>query len=466
MLQTGDSENNVLTGGPDQDTLNGLGGDDTLIGNGNDDRLDGGDGDDTLLGGDGDDNLTGGRGNNFLDGGDGDDTISLGDGSDLSTVLRTSRGEDSVIALGLRNESSLSIIPADDAIRIVAFVDGVENITRVTTHFAFNESGRTKIFGINEPLQVASPTSLGGVEITGTPGDDIFLIAPGAEGRITVRPGAGAEEIRIMGEDGYVDLDYSDSTYGIFANLHFGLVSDVSFVSGFDEIIGDGRVHEVRGTEFSDEMFGSNQDDRFVLGAGFDFVAGRGGDDLVRYDLDGIEDLVVTLGQNRAVGTLNGEQFVHSLRSIEDIQGSDGGKDELNGSGKDNKLFGLGGNDQIYGRGGNDELYGGDGNDRIYGGSGDDMLNGGEGFDRFIFRDDSGNNIINDFDTDAREDIVLRLVTAITDFADLTANHLSETLVNVDGNDVLSTVIDDGAAMTITLLGVANADLAADDFIF
>ena len=76
FVGTGNSLNNVISGGDLADTLSGL------IGN---DTLNGGLGADTLSGGDGNDTLNGGDDNDTLDGGIGADTLNGGAGADLMT---------------------------------------------------------------------------------------------------------------------------------------------------------------------------------------------------------------------------------------------------------------------------------------------------------------------------------------------------------------------------------------------
>jgi serralysin len=107
---------------------------------------------------------------------------------------------------------------------------------------------------------------------------------------------------------------------------------------------------------------------------------------------------------------------------------------------------------------GNDFVDAGDGNDTIYGNGGNDTLKGGRGFDTFIFKDGFGTDKITDFSTHRKEKIDLSDVREITDFKDLTDNHLSsDTIGNAiitDGND------------TITLTGVDFSNLQSNDFIF
>ena len=104
----------------------------------------------------------------------------------------------------------------------------------------------------------------------------------------------------------------------------------------------------------------------------------------------------------------------------------------------------------------------GNGNDSFISSSHDgafgDIITGGAGDDSFAFIDDWGVSRITDFDalSDA-ETIDLSAVSAIDDFADLLANHISQS-----GSDV---IITDGTN-TLTLTGVDINDLDANDFLF
>ncbi|MEO0850208.1 MAG: calcium-binding protein, partial [Pseudomonadota bacterium] len=140
----------------------------------------------------------------------------------------------------------------------------------------------------------------------------------------------------------------------------------------------------------------------------------------------------------------------------------------LTGAAGGDSLVGGTGNDRLVGLIENDTLIGDAGNDTLLGGTGDDQLTGGQGRDVFIFADDFGRDSITDLATTgiSADLIDLSQVTAITDFADLLANHIQ----------VFST-IDPGGGITtqlaivvnedrIFLDGISQGDLSADDFIF
>ncbi len=174
---------------------------------------------------------------------------------------------------------------------------------------------------------------------------------------------------------------------------------------------------------------------------GDDVFNGLGGDDDL-FAGDGNDQMFGGLGHD----TLNGGN----------------GRDLLNGALGNDILIGGTGHDRLLGGNGSDDLRGMSGRDLLIGGRDNDVLTGGFGSDRFMFRNNDGDDTITDFDaTDDREVIILRFVSGITDFADLSdpANgHMVQ-----DGANV---VIDDGAGWSVTLENVDLADLDANDFIF
>lgn len=168
----------------------------------------------------------------------------------------------------------------------------------------------------------------------------------------------------------------------------------------------------------------------------------------------------VDLGEGGDRYTAAGRGFVDGRVS------GGGGDDELRGGRTDDWLSGGDGADQLFGGAGDDLLLGGadadtiaggSGMDLIWGGAGNDVLRGDAGADTFMFVDGTGTDVVLDFQR-ARGDVIdLVSVTAIDDFADLVANHLSF----VNG----SSVIDLGGGDTVTLLGIDPALLNANHFV-
>ena len=141
--------------------------------------------------------------------------------------------------------------------------------------------------------------------------------------------------------------------------------------------------------------------------------------------------------------------------SGDDILSGGGKKDILRGDSGDDTIVGAQGNDVLLGDSGDDIIRGGGGRDHIQGGTGDDTLTGGRGADTFVFGQNSGNDTITDF-TVGEDTIDLSLLSTAVTFADLTITDLD------DGSGV--TVTHSALGGTITLTGVTNSQLSADDF--
>ncbi len=207
---------------------------------------------------------------------------------------------------------------------------------------------------------------------------------------------------------------------------------------GSDTMLGGFGEDNLDGGDGNDTVRGNNGNDTATGGAGDDSLGGGNGND----DLDGGTQQDIVSGGN-GFDILRGGQ----------------GNDTVKGGNQGDVAFGDGGADDIMGGRGKDILQGGNGDDTLNGGRNDDRISGEGGSDRFFFAGVFGDDTITDFDAlDAAERIDLRLVSTITDFADLAANHMSQ-----DNADVL---IDDGAGNSIRLQNVALGDLDAGDFIF
>jgi len=266
-----------------------------------------------------------------------------------------------------------------------------------------------------------------------------------------------------------VYLDAGDDSYNGFGDSH--VQGAVYGEEGNDTLIGGHNADVLYGGSDNDSLFGGLGDDELYGGTGFDLLRGGAGGDVIDGG-DGLDTadyanstggVIIDLRNGNAAG---GHATGDILSNIESLIGSSF-DDTLLGSSGINSLNGGNGNDYLRGFAGNDTLRGGNGNDTLLGevgfdtldgGAGNDTLTGGVNGDTFIFADGFGQDTITDFEEfNNLEKIDLSAVTAITDFADLAANHLTQSGANA--------VITDGAN-TITLNNVNIADLDANDFIF
>ncbi|MCB1340593.1 MAG: hypothetical protein KDK24_05925 [Pseudooceanicola sp.] len=170
---------------------------------------------------------------------------------------------------------------------------------------------------------------------------------------------------------------------------------------------------EMAGTAGADLLVGFSHDDALIGGKGADLLRGGAGADV----------LLGGTGADRVYG----------------------------GAGAD-VILGGGGDDVLEGRIGRDILKGGSGDDTLTGGAGTDWLTGGAGADTFVLLTNSGRDIVTDFDmAEDLLDVSALGVSALADF----------TVTEVGGDTTLV-----AGSVSITLLGVAEADLTSDVFVF
>ncbi len=186
---------------------------------------------------------------------------------------------------------------------------------------------------------------------------------------------------------------------------------------------------EISATNFNDSLLGGALDDRFVLYSGNDTVDGGAGFDRIRYDRGGnVTGLTVDLSRGFATGdwtfgygTAGTTTAInHTISNIEWVRGS-GGNDTL--------VSNTTGQTRFEGRGGNDT---------------------------FVFV--GGAMRIDDFSAGLGAGDVIRVGGTLADFTAL----LAATADDGSGN----TVITVSPGNTITLIGVLEAALNGDDFIF
>ena len=268
--------------------------------------------------------------------------------------------------------------------------------------------------------------SKNGFGIEGTSSDDVFNLTVGNGQWMQFSGGPGNDTFNIQGDGGArIDYRIPSPRNGIDVDLRAGRASD----DGFGDVdTFSGRVTEIHGTDLSDRILGSDNDETFIGRRGDDFIDGRGGFDRLRFDRPGVGAVDVDLRAGTATGIWGdsafiletpwflepvveqvvGSVFSYEISNIEHVLGSRDGDDNLAGSDGDDTLEGKGGNDYLDGRRGNDILKGGDGDDTLRGGGSeardelnydriDDGLNGGTGNDTFVVGYGDGVITIGDF---------------------------------------------------------------------
>ena len=135
------------------------------------------------------------------------------------------------------------------------------------------------------------------------------------------------------------------------------------------------------------------------------------------------------------------------------------GDDTISGANGNDKLFGDKGNDSVYGQNDKDKLFGEAGYDLLDGGTGDDRLEGGANADSFAFKAKYDKDVVLDFeigDVITHDTLVLSGLAKIDDYADLVANHMTQSGKNV--------VIDAGFGDILTIKNVKLDDLESFHF--
>ena len=507
----GDGTNETIDGGAGNDTLDGQGGNDTINGFA---------GDDTLLGGPGDDILNGGGGADDLQGGGGTNTVTYEDaaarvvvdlvnpgtnlgeasgdtfgsiqhviGSAFDDVIRGSFGANSLfggddydVLFGRAGDDMLFGQDGDDELEGGAGADvlnggaglniasyelsGAVIADLVQTFMNTGDAAGDTYISIQHLTGGAFGDELWGSfgdnQLEGKAGNDFLRgragndTLQGGDGNDQLDGGAGADVID--GDTGINTANYLSSTVGLTIDLSNPLnntgdasgdiyfsIQNIQGTFQDDDITGDAQNNFIIGSTGNDILFGLAGDDTLtgqggndilVGGVGADTLQGGVGNDIASYQ-DASSGVFADLILN---GLNTGDAAGDTYNAIRGLIGTDHA-DTLRGTFGTNSIDGGAGNDTILGRGGSD------------------THTGGAGSDTFIFQNGFGAaETITDFDEfDDNEKIDLSLVANITDFADLTANHLSQNGAHAE--------ITDGAG-TIIIQNALVADLNMLDFTF
>jgi serralysin len=422
----------IWTGGA-QDTIWGTAGVNIIRTGGGNDTLYGGGGRDSLYGGDGDDLMVYVSGEGYDDyyGGAGIDTVILQTFSTAPFIVDLAAGtysDGTPFSAAIQGVENVQTGDNDDVITGSKFANSILASGGDDSIFGFG--GSDTIYGGsgNDILEggTAQDFLYGGADndqlYGGSNADTLY----GGSGNDLLDGGAGADWMYGgLGDDTFYVNNGGDRVFEDAASGIDQILSSVSFnlSTGAPEVenltlLGGGSINGT-GSAAANVITGNGADNRLIGLDGDDILSGGAGND-----------------------SLNGGN----------------GNDSLNGGNGNDSLAGLAGNDVLNGGAGDDAIDGGAGNDTLTGAAGNDTLAGGAGSDTFVFAGNFGIDRIIGFSVaDPFEVIDLSGVAAITSFADLVANHLSQ---GVDGAVITAN------ANTITLVGVLASSLTASEFIF
>ena len=259
------------------------------------------------------------------------------------------------------------------------------------------------------------------------------------------------------GDDQIFGLDGDDELIGAGgADLLFG-------GAGADEISGGADDDEIRGGMDDDTILGGGGDDALFGGAGDDWINGGFGDDTIYGNTgedvirggEGRDHILGGGGDDKVFGQ-SGEDAIVGGVGDDFISGGDG-NDNLFGQAGNDRLEGGAGDDRLTGNAGDDVILGLGGRDVIVGGPGNDLMAGGEGADVFVFLNERGENVVQDFEVG-----VDRLNFASRSFNDDRGVVFADLTLSQSGSDVL--VVDRG--LQVLLENVEFSTLSEGDFIF
>ncbi len=165
----------------------------------------------------------------------------------------------------------------------------------------------------------------------------------------------------------------------------------------------------------------------------------------------GLNGLSAAGNDSANILTGNGGNNLLDGKGGDDKVSGGGGNDQMiGGSGRDN-LIGAAGADRLSGGNDADTLAGSGGNDILIGGTGNDRMTGGDGLDTFVFVDNDGKDIIQDYSLPAKD--VLQLDNALWGNAALSDAQIVSQFAKVVADGVL---FDFGDGQTLLLTGLTT----------
>jgi Ca2+-binding RTX toxin-like protein len=374
--------------------------------------LDGQGGNDTLTGGGGDDLLTGGPGNDTIAGGGGSDTLAE---SGNTSMALTSTSFAAVALLGTDTLSSIeqaqlaggpgnNVLDASRFPGTVYFTGGLGSdkflggtganwlLETGDVNFTLTGTSLTRTNASSVVLGTDTLSRITGVQLTGGPGDNVFVVSSwisGVLGKIDGRGGtdtvvcAGDVVAASLGNTNFALTDaqltrkVGPTAYGAFtlagievASLSGGASNNLLDASGFS------------GTTY---LTGGLGNDTFRGGSGFDWLVEAGNTNfaLTNTSLSGVgADSLTSIGGAILTGGAGNNTLDARGFSGKVILNGGAGSDTLYAGAGGGVLLGGAGNDVLSAGAGRAVLIGGVGIDSLFGGAGDDLLiHGGTAYD-------------------------------------------------------------------------------------
>jgi serralysin len=229
-------------------------------------------------------------------------------------------------------------------------------------------------------------------------------------------------------------------------------------LGGNDVILGLGGNDTIQGGDGNDILDGGLGDDTINTGAGDDVVLGGDGDDNIG-GMAGRDFVLAGAGDDTIAWNDPTGDVVFGEAGNDTILGGNVAADDIDGGDGDDLIRAFAtspeaatASDRLFGGNGNDAVIGGNAADVIDGGQGDDVLTGNDGADTFLFGQDSGNDLVTDFDPS--EDVA-QLAGFAADFDPLEALSAQAT----------GTQLDLGNGNSVLFLGRTLAEFSANDFL-
>lgn len=366
--------------------------------------------DNILTGGGGVNILTGAGGNDTLNGGLGVDTLIGGTGDDLYIVDTTTDIITELAGEGVdRIESSVSFSLAALANIEMLTLSGVANINgtgNAVDNIIYGNAGNNTLDG-----------GLGVDTLFGGLGNDVYVIS-------------NANTVVTEASNEGIDTIASSITYTIGNNIENLTLTGTSALNG----TGNSLSNYITGNSAINTLTGGDGNDTLDGGGGFDTLWGGLGNDVYIVNTS----LFLAEFYDEGIDTVISSVSILAAPNIENLTLTGSAALNVSGNNIDNTILGNSGNNIIYGYGGNDTIDGGLGNDTMQGGAGDDVYFVNVATDSVIELVDEGNDTVKSAVTYTLtsnvENISLTGATAIN----ATGNGLDNTLFGNSAANVLT----------------------------